>query len=94
LTVPQKNDYNVPRTDFELQLLKDLIKQLVNVVNMEFEEEMNWAVWDGYHSKKDTKPLKDYSKINIALKLILDDMNSTAKKLDKDYDITLQDIIG
>lgn len=89
LTVPHKKHYDVPRTHFELQLLRDLIKQLMDFIETEFHIEAGWAGWYGYEGEKEERALKDYSNINAELQTILDQMNATAKELGKDYDIRI-----
>lgn len=89
LTIPYKKYYDVPRTHFELQLLKDLIKQLSAFIEIEFKAEADWAAWYGYEGEKEERPQKDYRNINAELKTILDEMNATTLSSEKDYDIQI-----
>ncbi len=89
LTVPHKKHYDVPRTHFELQLMKDLIKQLLAFIEIEFKLEAEWIAWTAYQGEKEQRLEKDYSNINLELQRILDEMNSTTFEFGKGYDIKI-----
>lgn len=90
LTVPHKKYYDVPRTNFELQLLKDLIVQLMNFIKIEFEVEAGWGIWLAYDGEQEERPSKNYDDINTELQRMLDEMNAIAKDIGKDYDILIK----
>ena len=90
LTVPHKKYYDVPRTNFELQLLTDLIIQLMAFIKIEFEVEAGWAIWFAYDGKQEERQNKNYSNINTELQEILDEMNGMAKEIGKEYDIFIK----
>ena len=89
LVVPNKKGYNIPRTAFEYQFLKDIILQVFAVIKLEFATELDQAIWLGYFGEGEPREVKDYTHINDELQQALDQMNMIAESHGKDYDIKI-----
>lgn len=92
LTVPNNRFHDIPTTLFEVQLMKDLIIQLFEVIKLEFQLEADEALSYAYRGGRENEmPKKNlYTNINSELQQMLDAMNQISKEIGKNYDIRIQ----
>lgn len=83
--VPLTTKYIVPRTWFEFRLLRDLIGYVHQVVDSEFNIEMDESLLYAESLKEDTKPFFTTKEINKEIVKLLNEVNTIMHKEGKDY---------
>jgi hypothetical protein len=58
-------------------------------IKIEFEVEVDCAIWFAYNVEQEERQKRDYSNINVEMQQILDEMNCLARGIGKNYDILI-----
>jgi hypothetical protein len=87
--VPLNKKYNIPRTWFEFQYLKDLISYIDMLIQIEFEKEFGEALFYGQNLNENVQTIISMEKANIEVKNMVEEMNVLAKNLGKEYDLKI-----
>lgn len=84
-----KKVYDIPRSYFEYQYLKDLINYIALLIKLDFEEEFDEALFFAERMKEQIKPKLTVEDINTDVNKLCEELNQLSLILGKDYNLKL-----
>lgn len=87
--VPQDQNYRVPRSWFEYQMLKDLINYIYEIISREFMTEMDEALTYAENLKQNVRPQFDFEIANAEIKKMAFEIENQSKRMGKNYQLKI-----